>query len=100
MTDGTGNDNSNHDQPGDNAPDEAATPSGWVVTKEAPERRVRPRTDDDAETYRQLLASDAVAPSSSGWVKGGALVAAVTLGGWLWRRTLKSAAPDRPADQR
>ena len=72
--------------------------SKWVP---APERRARPRTDEDAETYRQLLASDGAESSSNRWVKRGALVAAVTLGGWLWRRTLKSpAAPERPADPR
>jgi hypothetical protein len=72
--------------------------SKWVP---APERRARPRTDEDAETYRQLLASDAAEPSSSRWVKRGALVAAVTLGGWLWRRTLKSSASaDSASDRR
>ena len=72
--------------------------SKWVP---APERRARPRTAEDVETYRQLLAPDPPASSSSGWVKGGAFVAAVTLGGWLWRRTLKSAAsPERSADER
>ena len=71
--------------------------SKWVP---APERRARPRTESDAETYRQLLAADA-APSSNRWVKRGALVAAVTLGGWLWRRALRSAtSSERPADQR
>lgn len=72
--------------------------SKWVP---APERRARPRSEGDAETYRQLLAADAEAPSSSRWVKRGALVAAVTLGGWLWRRTLTSApSPERPGDER
>jgi valyl-tRNA synthetase len=51
MTEGTGNDNTNHDQPGDNAPDEAATPSGWVVTKEAPQPAEEPApTNPSART--------------------------------------------------
>jgi hypothetical protein len=44
MTEGTGNDNNNHDQPGDATPDDAATPSGWVVTKEAPQPAEEPAT--------------------------------------------------------
>ena len=72
--------------------------SKWVP---AAERRARPRTDAQAESYRQLLAGDVAAPSSTRWVKRGALVAAVTLGGWLWRRTLRSAtSPERQTDRR
>ena len=36
MTEDTGRDNGDHGEPPDSATDEAATSSGWVVTKEAP----------------------------------------------------------------
>jgi hypothetical protein len=57
----------------------------WVP---APERRARPRPDTtDADTYRALLeeSSEAVQPTHR-WLKGGALLATIGLGGWLLRR--------------
>jgi hypothetical protein len=60
--------------------------SKWVP---ASERRGRSRPPGDthaSNTYRQLLASDAREQGSRRWVKRGALLAAVSVGGWLWRR--------------
>ena len=59
--------------------------SRWVP---APERRSRPRPDTtDADTYRELLADSAEAkPHSHRWLKGGAMLAGIGLGGWLLRR--------------
>jgi len=55
MTEGTGNDNANQDQLGEHALDEAVTPSGWVVTKEAPQpanEPVRPKARASAKVKR------------------------------------------------
>ena len=60
--------------------------SRWVPT---PERRQRPRPAPpaNAETYRQLLATNVSQPATVRWVKRGALgVAVVSVAGWLWRR--------------
>lgn len=81
--------------------------SRWIP---APERRARPRPARNseeanlsrrsseaakAETYRQLLAPEDDQPSAGRWLKRGALVAAIGVGGWLWGR---KAAADRSAD--
>jgi len=71
----------------------------WIP---APERRttVRPAPPpNDVETYRQLLAADAVAPRTAQWLKRGALVAAaVSVAGWLLKRAPdKAPATKRPA---
>jgi len=64
------------------------------------ERRVHARPEppaNNAETYRQLLATTEVPPppKTSRWVKRGVLVAALSVAGWLWRR-----APDtKPGDR-
>ena len=60
--------------------------SRWVP---APERRSRPRPDtSEAETYRELLAesADPERQPSHRWLKGGAMLAGIGLGGWLLRR--------------
>lgn len=60
--------------------------SRWVP---APERRSRPRPDTtDADTYRALLAEEPEekAQSSHRWLKGGAMLATIGLGGWLLRK--------------
>ena len=60
--------------------------SKWVP---APERRARSRPAVDTsevDAYRQLLAADPRDHGGRRWVKGGALLAAVSIGGWLWRR--------------
>jgi len=58
--------------------------SRWVP---APERRERPRPDTgEADTYRALLnETDDKAPSHR-WLKSGAMLATIGLGGWLLRR--------------
>ena len=68
--------------------------SRWIP---APERRARPRpaNAEDAETYRQLLAPQDDQASAGRWLKRGAVVAAIGVGGWLWGR---KAAADRSAD--
>jgi hypothetical protein len=70
----------------------------WIP---APERRKRPRPEpvvaNDVETYRQLLASNDVQPKTNRWLKGGVLVAAVSLAGLLWRRAPDNNRVDRPA---
>jgi hypothetical protein len=75
--------------------------SKWVP---APERRARPRPaveTPDAETYRQLLAPEVVEHGSHRWVKRGALLAALSVGGWLWRRKLaKSGSSGPPSSSR
>jgi hypothetical protein len=59
--------------------------SRWVP---APERRARPRPDSgDADTYRELLAAEhGELQTSHRWLKGGAMLATIGLGGWLLRR--------------
>ena len=60
--------------------------SRWIPS---PERRARPRPDTtEADTYRALLAAEAPegkAPSHR-WLKSGAMLATIGLGGWLLRR--------------
>lgn len=41
---------------------------------------------DVAETYKRLLASNESVDNPNRWLKRVAFVAAVSLGGWLWRR--------------
>jgi hypothetical protein len=71
----------------------------WIP---APERRVaaRPaRNPTDVETYRQLLAADTAPPRTNRWLRSGALLAVVTVAGWLWRHGPDKAPPARgPAD--
>jgi hypothetical protein len=63
--------------------------SRWVP---APERRAKPRpASSKAETYRQLLQPEDGGQPSHQWLKRGALLAALGVGGWLWRR--KSNGP-------
>jgi hypothetical protein len=72
--------------------------SRWVPV---PERRQRPRPESDpqpskAETYKQLLAADAVKPGMKRWVKRGAFgVAALGVAGWLLQRG-GSRSPEKP----
>jgi hypothetical protein len=63
------------------------------------ERRARSRPPEEpieVEAYRQLLASDDRQQPSHRWLKGGAVLAAVGIGGWLWRRKYGSQA-SKPA---
>ena len=58
--------------------------SRWVP---APERRARPRPDTtEADVYRALLEETPETPAKHPWLKGGALLATIGLGGWLLRR--------------
>ena len=58
--------------------------SRWVP---APERRERPRPETgQADTYRALLSESEEKPPSHRWLKGGAMLATIGLGGWLLRR--------------
>jgi hypothetical protein len=65
--------------------------SRWIP---AQERRVRPRvsqSEDVAETYRQLLTPDLDVKRGSVWPKRIAfVVAAASVGGWLWKRPKRS----------
>ena len=68
--------------------------SRWVP---APERRATPRpvvetNEEEVDAYRQLLASGDGAKSSNPWLKRGALIAVLGVGGWLWRRTSAPSA--------
>jgi hypothetical protein len=62
--------------------------SRWIP---APERRTRPRpvvTSATADTYRELLKPDQSRPDKSRWLQHGVLgVTAVSVVGWLWRRS-------------
>ena len=72
--------------------------SRWVPV---PERRQRPRPEPDpqptkADTYRQLLAADAVKPGMKRWVRRGAFgVAALGVAGWLLQRG-SGGSPEKP----
>ena len=62
--------------------------SRWIP---APERRTRPRpvvTSPTADTYRELLKPDPPLSDKSRWLRRGAIgVTAVSVVGWLWRRS-------------
>src|SRR5918993_6034152 len=62
--------------------------SRWIP---APERRTRPRpvvTSPTADTYRELLATDQARSDKARWLRRGVIgVTAVSLVGWIWRRT-------------
>ena len=66
--------------------------SRWIP---AQERRTRPRlpqSEDVAETYRQLLEPEADVKRASVWPKRIAfVVAAASVGGWLWKRPKRSS---------
>ena len=75
--------------------------SRWVPV---PERRQRPRAEavqpdaepSKAETYKQLLAADAVKPGMKRWVRRGAFgVAALGVAGWLLQRG-GGESPEKP----
>ena len=72
--------------------------SRWIP---AQERRARPRvpqSEDVAETYRQLLKPDLDVKRSPVWPKRIAfVVAAASVGGWLWKRP-KRGTDDRQGD--
>jgi predicted nucleic acid-binding Zn-ribbon protein len=75
--------------------------SRWIP---APERRVTPRAAEpgpQAETYRQLLASDRAeraAPGTSRWLKRGVFgLAAVSAAAWALKR--KAAGDDGGAER-
>jgi hypothetical protein len=57
--------------------------SRWVP---APERRERPRPEGQADTYRAFSPEHEEKPPSHPWLKGGAMLATIGLGGWLLRR--------------
>ena len=64
--------------------------SKWVPASER-RARTRPAAETaEVDAYRQLLAADSREDGAGRWVKRGALVAAVGLGGWLWRRNFGS----------
>ena len=62
--------------------------SPWIT---APERRTRPRpvvTTDKADTNRELLQPDHPRSVKSRWLQRGVIgVTAVSVVGWLWRRS-------------
>lgn len=65
--------------------------SRWVPV---PERRARPRPDTtEAEVYRALLDDSPEAQPKHPWLKGGALLATIGLGGWLLRRRGRDQGP-------
>lgn len=70
--------------------------SRWIP---APERRARPRPtapDNDAETYRQLLAPERTESTGMRWLRRGAFgLAAVGVARWVWRRTDRPVSSDR-----
>jgi hypothetical protein len=74
--------------------------SRWVPV---PERRQRPRSEQEplnnnAETYRQLLAADAGQPAMKRWVTRGAFgVAALGVAGWLLQRGNSGSQEEPPA---
>jgi hypothetical protein len=75
--------------------------SKWVPASER-RARTRPLVDtSELNAYRELLAADAKEQDSRRWVKRGALLAAVSVGGWLWRRNFgkqdsKKVPPSKP----
>jgi hypothetical protein len=57
-----------------------------------------PQSEDVAETYRRLLEPDADVKRGSKWPKRIAfVVAAASVGGWLWKRPTRGT-DDRPDD--
>jgi hypothetical protein len=72
--------------------------SRWIP---AQERRTRPRlrqSEEVAETYRRLLTPEANVKPASVWPKRIAfVVAAASVGGWLWKGPKRSTA-DRQDD--
>jgi hypothetical protein len=62
--------------------------SRWIP---APERRTRPRpvvTSPTADTYRELLTPEHPQSGRSRWLRRGVIgVTAVSVVGWLWRRS-------------
>jgi hypothetical protein len=59
--------------------------SRWIPVQERRARSRSTQESESAETYRRLLASNDTKPASR-WPKRLALVVAVGVGGWLWRR--------------
>ena len=71
--------------------------SRWI---QAPERRTQPRTENP-NPPRQAPRVEQVRPARGRWLKRGALLAALGVGGWLWRQNATKTAPrDKMAEQR
>src|SRR4051794_30526557 len=71
--------------------------SKWVPVQE---RRARPRdaSDETAEALKRLLESKPVQARSKWPAGAAALVATLSVGGWLWRRAARSrSVTTRPA---
>src|SRR3954467_4672399 len=70
--------------------------SRWIPAPERRATRRPPSGSKDTEAYRQILNGPETAPQSpTRWLKRGALLAAVGMGGWLWRQTAKPSDRDR-----
>lgn len=65
--------------------------SRWIP---AQERRVRPRqaTDEAADALKRLLTPETTASRSKWPGRAAAVVATLSVGGWLWRRAARSRA--------
>ena len=69
--------------------------SKWVPAGERRAGARLPVDTTEADAYRQLLATDGRDQGSGRWVKRGALLAAVSIGGWLWRRKFSTQVSDK-----
>jgi hypothetical protein len=75
--------------------------SRWIP---APERRTRPRpvvASPKADTYRELLNPDHPRSDKSRWLQRGIIgVTAVSVVGWLWRRSSAGSQPGTKGEGR
>lgn len=75
--------------------------SRWIP---APERRTRPRqvtTSSTADTYRELLEPDLRQSGTSRWLQRGVIgVTALSVAGWLWRRTKANTPRESKSENR
>jgi hypothetical protein len=64
--------------------------SRWIPV---PERRARPRSEETQPKRVVVAAENKPVPSRGRWLKRGALLAVVGLGGWLWSQHAAKPAP-------
>lgn len=72
--------------------------SRWVPTPDESARPPRPATSEQAEVFREILASDAGSPNRRLLKRGLLGLTAIGLAGWAWRSSRAAATQSEPQE--